>query len=193
MGVRLFLGVPLPSDLTRSLITACDVIRSSDPAWRDAKWVAKSNIHLTLAFLGEVEVSDISDLSLAFSRVATEHRRFSLPFGGLRAMPSERRCRMLWAAFLDPDGACEALAEDLLRAAEPFCEVERGRSFRAHATLCRARRPKPLNAAAIARASEFLRDVPPEMSVPSATLFESRLTPQGPVYTERGVWPLEEG
>ena len=191
MHVRLFLGVPLPEALSGPLLGVCEAIRTTDRAWRDARWVSESNLHLTLAFLGDVAETDVPKLCGAFSMVGCAHQKFDLPFDAIRAVPSRRRCRMIWAAFLDPEGRCEALARDLADAARPACAVVDERSFRAHVTLCRARHTQAIRSEALDEAAGSLTSGPSSVSVPSFTLFQSRLTPSGAVYTERGSWALE--
>jgi len=141
----MFVGVSLPHDFSLRLSAACSRLRDAEPAWRDQKWVATENLHLTLAFFGDVEESAEKDLNESLARVSLEHAPFELPFDRLRAVPSERRCRMIWAAFLDDNGSSGRLADDIRRAS-PF-PVVAGRSevFRPHATLCRARHPMRLD------------------------------------------------
>jgi len=187
----MFVGFPLPDHLKRLLSSTVRDLRHTQPAWRDEKWVAEENLHLTLVFLGDACEPNAPHLAAALAEVSQRHDVFSLPIDGLRAVPSARRCRMIWAAFLDPNNACAQLAADIEAAARlPEDETPEGRSFRAHATLCRARRARRLDSETLTAISRQLTQDEPPMSVPSFTLFDSRLTPRGPVYTQRGTWHL---
>jgi 2'-5' RNA ligase len=119
----------------------------------------------------------------ALDAVAGGHHVFVLPVSGLCAAPSPRRCRMIWAEFDDADGACARLAADIAAACSPFCDVDTERAFRAHATLCRARRPHHIDPDVLQAASDCLAATAQPMSVPCFTLFASRLTPRGPIYS----------
>jgi len=174
-------------------LSACSALRKADPAWRDAKWVPEANLHLTLAFLGDVEESRIPLLERRLAEVSHAHTRLMIPFEGLGARPSMRRARLLWARFADPQEACAALAADIAEAAADPGASPETRTFRAHVTLCRARRPMPVSRDALDAALEGASGVPRVLSVPSFTLCASRLTPRGAEYSPIGSWPLGNG
>jgi 2'-5' RNA ligase len=90
---------------------------------------------------------------------------------------------MLWGTFLDPDGACSALASDLDAVCLEFGAQPDDREFRPHATLVRARSPKPVAQAALDEAARALVGVPNVVSVVSFTLFSSTLTREGAIYS----------
>lgn len=186
-SVRCFTGIPLDECLGDSLRSAVDIIKDRDRTWRDEKWVAPSNLHVTLHFLGSIEETDLPALFDALD-TALAFERFVMPLAGITAVPGSKRCRMLWATFLDPDGACASMAESIQRAALPFGVPAEDRPFKPHATLCRARRPKAIDAAALDDANASLTGGPRKMSVGRATLFASRLSPRGPVYTALRDW-----
>ncbi len=189
-AVRCFVGVPLASCLSGPLVRACDAIKAADPAWRDEKWVAEENLHLTLKFLGSLDEGHVPALTEALGVAVGKTERFELPVAGIRAVPGTKRCRMLWAAWLDPDGTCASLAESVDRAALAFGIALEERAFKPHATLCRARRPRSLEASALNAAELVLSAAPQSMSVGTVTLFASRLTPRGPIYSELASWHL---
>lgn len=188
--VRCFVGLRLPSDVSAPLVSACEAIRREAPAWRAEKWVPESNMHVTLAFIGGVAEDLVEALADEIGAAVADSTSFELPFDGISAVPNTRRCRMVWAAFDDPSGCCAALAQRVVSASVPFGAEQPDRDFHAHATLARAHRSRPLPAEALEAgrsSSEALCDA---MSVRSATLFASSLTPSGPVYRELRSWVL---
>lgn len=189
-GLRCFVGVPLPACIADPVLRACSAVKRTDRSWSDEKWVAPENLHLTLEFLGTLPESSLPDLRAALGAAVVVLPRFELPFSGLAAAPGSRRARMLWATFLDPDGACARLAEAIERAALPFGVEAETRAFRPHVTLCRARRPHAVSDQALLAATDALEGAPEFMSVPSVSLFSSRLTPRGPIYTEIDTWRM---
>jgi 2'-5' RNA ligase len=188
---RLFTGIPLPKDFSDALLRACDAVRETDPSWRDEKWVAAENLHVTLKFIGWMPDEAMSALLVEVGAAIEAVTPFELPFEGIRPVPGVRRARMLWGTFLDPDGACAALARSVERAVLPFGVEPETRPFSAHATLVRAHRPHAISDGAVSAASAVLREAPESMSVPSASLFSSTLTPRGPHYSEVGSWTLK--
>ena len=188
--IRCFVGVPLSEDIAQGLLGACAVLREADPAWRDEKWVRAENLHLTMKFLGDIDEEDLDPLCARMGAALSECVSFELPFSGLHPAGGLRHCRMLWGAFTDPDGRCEALHAAVEQAATAFGVEADARSFTPHATLCRARRPKRLSTEALSAAEAALQQAPDSMSVVSASVFTSRLTPRGPIYREIGAWRL---
>ncbi len=79
MRSRLFVGVFLPDEWRERLALMCDAIRDAEPAWRDVKWVPEENLHVTLAFLGDVEEQDVPALCDRLSAVAARTRRAHPP------------------------------------------------------------------------------------------------------------------
>jgi RNA 2',3'-cyclic 3'-phosphodiesterase len=132
---RCFVAVDLDDSLRGSL---ADVLASwrADPPTDGLRWVEPENLHLTLAFLGEVEPASIPAIAEALRGVAARHGPRSVPTGRLGAFPRPGSARVLWYAVGDPDGGLAALAASVtaalgLTATEPF---------RPHITLARARR-----------------------------------------------------
>lgn len=188
--VRCFVGLPLPAEVVRPLVSACETVRREAPAWREEKWVAEANLHVTVAFFGSVAEEAVPGLLGAVGAAVGGSVAFDLRFTRVRAVPGPQRCRMLWADFDDTDGLCALLADRVLRAAQPFGAEIPDRPFHAHVTLARARHPRALAARAVEAAERVAQRVPETMSVASATLFASTLTPAGSVYEILGNWPL---
>jgi 2'-5' RNA ligase len=110
---------------------------------------------------------------------------------GLRVVPSRRRARMLWAALLDPDGSCAALASAVARASLPFGSEPDERTYSPHVTLVRARRPHSLSETAFDAGAEALSNGPASMSVTRFTLYSSTLNSGAPVYAQLRSYTLE--
>ena len=181
--VRTFVGIPLSEDATSAFLRARDAYIAADPTWAGEKWVPRENLHVTLKFIGGVEEDVLAELTEAISAAAKAHESFELFDAGLRAVPGQTKARMLWGTFVDPEGCCGALAAELDRACLRFGAQPEERTFKPHATLVRARAPRPIHEAALDAARGELTVLPRAMSVPSITVFSSRLTPQGPIYT----------
>ena len=190
MRSRLFVGVFPPDEWRGRLVLMCDAIRDAEPAWRDVKWVPEENLHVTLAFFGEVEEQGVPALCDRLSGVAARHAALYLTLDAVRARPSLRRAGMIWAAFRDSEGECASLAADLAAVAEMAGSHADHRPFNAHVTLCRSKRPQHLRQETLDTALVSVRGMSDSLSVPSITLCESRLTPRGAVYSVRASWPL---
>lgn len=188
--MRCFVGICLPERTRHLLARAAQAVRSADARWEGEKWVPQENLHVTLHFLGDVSQRDLALLDSMMAQRLASIAAFELELAAVRAVPSLGRCRMLWAAFSDPGGRCAQLAGAVQTVAMEFGVEADDRQFKPHATLCRARRPKPVSGEALASAEALVGGVRETVSVGTASLYSSRLTPHGAVYSLVGEWQL---
>ena len=186
--MRCFIGIELDASTRDALVAAGDAVRATDRAWAGEKWVRLENLHVTVAFLGDVDERIVGDLADAIGQRLGDSPAFALPFGELRAVPGAGRASMLWAAYGDPERRGEALERAIAAACEPFGLSLEDRTFKAHVTLVRARRRRRVSADAIAALNNAADHVPRFVSVLSATLFTSTLTKAGPIYRPLSTW-----
>jgi 2'-5' RNA ligase len=179
--LRCFLAIELPKTTVLALDAAARTIRDLDAAWTGEKWVAPEVMHVTLKFLGDVDESRIDRLGSDFAAVAAQQTPFSLRMAGLRGVPKPARASMIWAVIDDPSGGGLAQALDEVAAARGF--DPESRPYAPHVTLARCRRPRTVASevlAEAARRSDLAALAP--VSVLSATIFASTLTPLGPIH-----------
>lgn len=160
---------------------ACAAIRAHLPR---ARWVRSENLHLTFAFLGEVEEAVLPRLSRNLREKLEQGRGFSGRFSGVGAFPPAGKVRVVWIG-LEPEAKLEqlaALVRAALSAAEaPFDE----KAFRAHVTLARCDPPWPVTARAdLSRRFTPFTELFSRTDVPCerVTVFSSVLASGGPTY-----------
>jgi len=184
--MRLFFCVELEAAVREALEEVTRGLRSR--LGPGTKWVMKENLHITVRFIGEVEEALAERLAELGSRVAREATPFAFVLSHLGAFPIPRRARVIWAG---PEGDPRAFVELVQSVEAGVRELglppER-KEARAHVTLARLKPPRDV-AAALAGVS-FPRLT---VEVGALTLMRSRLTPQGPIYTPVGRWPLGGG
>lgn len=154
---RLFVGLRVEDSARRRIGTVLDDLRA---AGFGARYVDPADLHVTLAFLGQVDDAAISDLASALEEVAWRHAAFRLRFDRLGAFPDPGRPRVVW------------VGESAASASPPF--VDLGRDVRAayaglgfsfpdelalHVTLCRADGRRPLPSVEVAPVLSRHRDV----------------------------------
>jgi 2'-5' RNA ligase len=170
------------AELQQELAGAVDIRKG------DVKWVRPDATHLTLKFLGEIKDKDAVDVCNAAKLVASRHEGFEIEvatvghFGG-------RSARVLWVgAGLD----CEPLAalhDDLEGELETIGFAREGRKFSGHLTLCRIRNAKA--GFKLAKLTEQYRDYDlGSIRAGAICVYQSQLTPNGPVYTLLGKYPM---
>jgi RNA 2',3'-cyclic 3'-phosphodiesterase len=191
--LRCFVALELEPHIVATLLEAGSALRAADLSWRDEKWVAAENLHITLKFIGTLAEQRASALVSALGAAMAEQRAFRLQLADVSAVPSPQRSSMVWATFRDAQNhACMTLASRVEAVAAQFDVPAEDRRFAPHVTLVRARRPKRLDSDALARANTALTCSAPSMSVSSTTLFASMLTRQGPVYEQLARWDFSE-
>ena len=183
--MRLFVAVAPPPELLDRVAREVERKRSALPR---ARWVRREHLHLTLAFLGEVDAARIDALASALSARVGERRRVQARLAGAGAFPAWGPARVVWAGF-EPEAELVELAAAVRRAVgEAGLECDE-KPFRAHLTLarCPERWPPETRAALPDLLAEVGRS---EFEVDRVVLIESVLGPDGPTYTTRAEAPL---
>ncbi|HEY3285381.1 MAG TPA: RNA 2',3'-cyclic phosphodiesterase [Armatimonadota bacterium] len=178
-AIRSFIALELNEPVRIHSASLQDKLRR---AVTSVKWVDPLQLHLTLKFLGDVSTERIPEVSNALEQVVAERAPFDVTFRGAGAFPNARRPRVLWVgAHQGAEELCR-LAAAVETAMERLGFPKEDKLFRPHLTLGRFREgahPPSLESLLDSLAEE-------ECGVSHAehlTLFASRLTPKGPVYT----------
>ncbi len=188
--VRCFVGIPLDEQAVNWVARAHALLVDRAPGWSDEKWVTPSNLHVTVRFLGSIPSDQLPELESRIAVAADGLCSFDLALSAVVARPSSRRCRMLWAACEDASGGFADLAAAVRRGSEGTGPEGDGRVQVPHVTLCRARRVRAMSDEVIMQVNGVLDGSRPTMSVPSFSLFTSRLAPRGPEYQQIATWRL---
>lgn len=182
--IRAFIAIDLPPDVRAAIADAQAHVGVK------VSWTKTDNIHLTLQFLGDVENATIGRISQALAAVAAQHTAFDIPVRGAGAFPNDRAPRVLWVGCEDTGGKLKALARAVQSEMEQFGFEPERREFSAHLTLGRVKFPKP--DAALTRALDSIKDeVFGTMLVEAIHLFQSRLHPEGSIYTKLSTCALK--
>lgn len=184
--MRAFLAVEIPEDVRQAL---SDVIRHLRGEALGVKWVRPEQIHLTLEFFADLPPESLPELEEAVSEAVAAFTPAPLRVRGVGAFRSGGKIRVLWAGMEDPEGRLAALAGGLRRALLARGISGDDKPFRPHLTLGRLREPS--RNPALERALSALEAFEAGPFVPqSLTLFESTLTPEGPIHRALRQWPL---
>ena len=175
--MRVFFCVPVPRDVKSSIGDVAKQLRAR--ARMRATWVHPENYHLTLRFLGDIDPMLAVPLESACRRVAQKASPFSLRVDRVGAFPNEQRPRVVWAG--GESGPFASLAQALNDAIEVLGFPIERRPAAPHVTLARIKgRPDP-------DLPSIMSSVKPlpgwDLIVDRVLLMESRLTPNGAVYS----------
>ena len=188
--MRCFIAINIDEQIRKALADLQQELQSKADIKRgDAKWVNPENIHLTLKFLGQIRDEQIVDVCKITGDVVSRHKAFELDvesvgrFGG-------RSARVLWVGTGQNCEKMLQLQQDLEQHLDLAGWPREARKFSGHLTLCRIRNARAgMKLAQLAKAyKEYKLGT---MPVDSVLVYQSQLTPQGPIYTVLGKYGLQ--
>jgi len=181
--IRAFVAVDATREVAKQAAQLIRVLSSATAA--QVKWNQPDQMHFTLKFLGEIEITESAEICQALKRAAMSNSPFEIDVQGAGAFPSLDRPRTVWLGVGDGSAELEALQgavdAELLRLGyrpEP-------RRFQGHLTIGRVKegRVGPELGQAIAQWQNFDAG---SMPVRDVRLYSSVLRPEGPVYEVLG-------
>ncbi len=118
-----------------------EVIRGVALVLPDIRWVDPVGIHLTLAFLGELDDVRLTEAIQAALITAEHTRPFSYTLNRLGTFGSPRHSRVIWMGIEEPTGALSRLHHTLNQELlQRGFELDR-RPFSPHLTFARVKSP----------------------------------------------------
>ena len=184
--IRTFIAVEIPENIVSQLRRLQNEMKTS--GFR-ARWVRAEGIHLTLKFLGDIEISEVETVGRVITDLAKSHPSMTLSIRGVGVFPGIRRPRVLWAGISGETMPLASLQKALEARMEIIGFPKEARPFRGHLTLARFRKdgaPESI-AAAVAAYGGFETE---SFAADAIHLFKSRLTPSGAEYTKLISAPL---
>jgi len=181
--MRTFIAIELSDEIREALAQIQSHLKYSSA---DVKWVEKNNIHLTLKFLGEIDEKKCEKVKTALDEVAKDVKQFEISLKDIGAFPSIGSPRVIWVGL--DKGAKESteLARKIDDALSKIGFEKETRPFAAHLTIGRVRSPKnkeTLKAKILSLQGPGSGSQGPE-KITSVILFQSTLTPKGPIYSK---------
>lgn len=164
-----------------------------DPSWQDlishiqknihtksvVRWVNPTQIHLTLKFIKDLYENLLPELETKLQALASILPNFDLKIDKLGAFPSVRKPEIIWLG-LEENLPLTQLYQKIEENLSGLGIERETRTLRAHITIGRVKGASNKNLV------NFLEMYQPQALSQRAsgiTLFESRLTPQGPIHT----------
>ena len=146
-------------------------------------------MHITLKFLGETHEKEIPKVKQLLQDFTLTHSEFEIVFDKVGIFGSSYNSRVVWFGMEDNE-KIRNLGEDLLNYFHENGYRQDRQNFIPHLTVGRIKKLENKNffQKQIDKAKEqFLQT----FKVSEIILFQSRLTPQGPIYTELGKYNLK--
>jgi 2'-5' RNA ligase len=177
---RTFVAVEVPQGIAEKLER---LQRELAPEAIGVRWIAPQQLHITLAFLGDVAHRDLSQVCEAVGQAVLSYTPFDLTLQGLGAFPTPKKPRNLWVGATGPGAeAMIALQRAVAQAIHRVGYPPDDKRFHPHVTLGRIKpfRSPPLNAEPLIQRHQSW--IGGSFRVAEVITFSSTLTPEGPLY-----------
>ena len=180
--IRTFVAIELDDDTKAHIAAAIETL--SQTRIDNLRLVRPEGVHLTLKFLGDIEVSQVPQVAGAMRQAASRHTPFSLTLGAPGVFPNTNRARVLWIGV---DGDLKALKSLQAEVEEVLTSVgfaaER-QPFNPHLTIgrmhYRASRSDRQSATGTLAETPLPKDQ--LIAVNAISLMKSALLPDGAIY-----------
>ncbi len=188
MKIRSFLAFDIPEAVKAEMASVISVLSTKE---RDVRWVAPELMHCTIRFFGEVEEKLLLQrLAPKIEQEVLHQSPVRLEARGIGVFPNWRYPRVIWAGIGGETETVVALHSKLEEAFQDYPLPKDQRMLRLHLTLGRAKSPIKAGSPLLHLVEKMIEHQFGEFTVDALTLYESRLTKDGPVYTALRRFPL---
>lgn len=135
---RTFIALELD---TSQQVFLSKIIRQGKHLLPDLRWVDPTSIHLTLAFLGEIDALQLEKAIEATRYAAASSNPFTYRLSGAGIFGPPRQPRVFWMGISEPSGTLSVVHQALTLALEQQGFAVEKRPFSPHLTLARIKSP----------------------------------------------------
>lgn len=176
--MRAFLGIPTTQDVVPKIVRVQQKLSEFD-----IKFVEKDNFHFNIKFFREIEDEKIDQLKEIVSEACEKLEKFDINISGVSAFPSANYIRVIWLGVKDGYNEMVTLVNMINSGIETLGFEKEKQKFIPHLTLGRVRSGR--NKEKMIAALKELEDIEiGMMKLEKVVLFQSKLSPKGPVYEE---------
>jgi RNA 2',3'-cyclic 3'-phosphodiesterase len=181
--VRTFIAVDFPPGIITKIENIINYFKTKTPN-QDFKWVSPENLHLTIKFIGEISPKKLVQVKSIITNAFQAQPAFNISIEGLGMFPNAKQPRVIWLGITDG----ETLTRIHQVIDQALIKVEIGqdqRKFNPHLTIARIQKStSPDRAKKIGETlSQFKVESLGNIRIDAIHLYQSELTPTGPIYT----------
>ena len=187
MEIRSFLAFELPEQIKDILHR---VLADMRQAPLDIKWVRVENIHLTVIFIGNMEMDLLDDMAVIVKGACDSCPPMTISLKSAGVFSSKRNPKVLWIGLDGDIERMSVLRNTLQEGLRPFGIKEEKRGFSPHLTLGRFKKGSKLGVHLEDLLLKYGGLESPGITLNELVLFRSELTPKGAKYSRLNAWPL---
>ena len=178
--IRCFIAIKLPTEVRNRI---SEYIVKLNGYTGDVRWVRAENIHLTLKFLGEIDLSRVDQIKQLLKPICSNFSPFNLNISGSGCFPGKKRPRVFWLGMEqgteNPLFGIHQWIEDKL---EQINFDREKRRFSPHLTIGRVRARQQGDFSELFSFMERIPFASIQMIVSEIYFIQSNLTPTGAEY-----------
>lgn len=146
-------------------------------------WVAKDNLHLTLKFFGDTRLKYVEAIKDKIKECLNDTPPIKCELTKIGVFPEIKSPRVIWVGIKDETNTITNLAKKIEENMFGLGFKKEKRDFKTHITICRPKQIfDPVQFGLLLE--EINKNFKPlEFNINKLTFFESKLTPQGSIYT----------
>ena len=186
-NIRAFLAIDPPENILQSMSRLQEKLKREISG--RISWTKPQGQHLTLNFFGDISTEDVKNICSAVQNRVTSEPSLNLKIEKLGVFPDARRPRVIWCGVTGDVENLSVLQRQLDSDFAGICFPGEDRPFQAHLTLGRIKDSRGLTGIneALKKYSAFAAG---EFNCTELILFQSKLSPQGAVYTKLAEFAL---
>ncbi len=181
--IRCFIAIELPAEIKAELARVITFLRENIP--EGIRWIPVDNIHLTIKFLGDVNIDHIDLIQNAIIKSVISIPPFKVSLTKVGAFPNIHRPHVIWLG-LDAPGYLADLVDTINLHTEDIGYPSETRPFSPHLTLGRV--SKTITSNQMQQICGFLKNSKFQITKSGilirVVLFRSDLTQTGAIYTQ---------
>lgn len=189
--MRTFIAIPFNQELIQKMDEIRKQLKTGIKT--GVTWADPSKTHLTLKFLGEIEVNQVVQINKLLATISRDSSTFEIYCNGIGCFPNFLQPRVIWIGIKQEQKlfSLQTLIENACYSAG-FPKEEK--KFSPHFTLGRVRENLPSSDL------EFLQGMadkeqeryPVSLTVDEVILYRSQLFKTGPVYSQISTFRLQK-
>ncbi|MBC8415615.1 MAG: RNA 2',3'-cyclic phosphodiesterase [Candidatus Cloacimonetes bacterium] len=176
--MRTFLALELPEDIKNEVFRKIEQYHEVAPT--GIKWVPQENLHITLQFIGDTKKEDLPEITEYLDRSFSDLPKMKFIQPKLEIIPG-RNPRVIWISFSTESKQIFGFSKSFKKKLVEMGYQLDSKPLRFHVTLGRIKKrlPEILINQILTTELKFKSFI-----VDEATLYQSFLRPQGPIYED---------
>jgi 2'-5' RNA ligase len=181
--IRSFIAIELSGEVKQALTSLQSKLKSGSRT--PVKWVDPNTIHLTLKFLGNIDVNMTGKITAVMEESTRGLHPFHINISRLGVFPNPRRIQVVWVGLTGDVEKLVQLQKRIEAGLTPLGFAAEARPFSPHLTLARVRdQATSYERQDLGRLIEGMPfDAGCRLNVDSLHLMKSQLTREGPIYS----------